>query len=129
MRRGAVVWLLLAGASAGSALAHHSFAVFFQTDKTVSVQGVVTEFRFSNPHGLIRLDVMAKDGSTQVWTAETNSPSILVRRGWARDSLKAGERITVEGWPARDGSHYLRMQKAIRENGQVIGKPLEPNAD
>ena len=129
MRHRAVVWLLISAASAGTALAHHSFAVFFQTDKTVSVQGIVTEFRFSNPHGLIRLNVVAKDGSSQAWTAETNSPSILVRRGWARDTLKVGERITVEGWPARDGSHYLRMQKAIRENGQVIGRPLNPDAD
>src|SRR5579871_892724 len=109
--------LLMMSLSAPIAFGHHSFAVFFQTDKTISVDGIVTEFRFSNPHGLIRLDVPTKDGHTEVWTAETNSPSILVRRGWSRDTLKAGERITVEGWPARNGSHYLRMQKAIRENG------------
>jgi len=120
------VWVGLMSLGAQAAFGHHSFAVFFQTDKTVSVDGVVTEFRFSNPHGLIRLDVTTKDGRTEVWTAETNSPSILVRRGWARDSVKMGERITVEGWPARNGSHYLRMQKATRENGQVIGRPLDP---
>ena len=119
-------WLLLMSLSAQSAFGHHSFAVFFETSKTIAVEGVVTEFRFSNPHGLIRLEVTTKDGRTEAWTAETNSPSILVRRGWSRDSVKAGDHITVEGWPARNGSHYLRMQKATRDNGQVIGKPLDP---
>ena len=61
--------------------------------------------------------------------AETNSPSILVRRGWTKESLKPGEKVTVQGWPARDGSHYLRMQKVMRANGEVIGRPLDPNAD
>jgi hypothetical protein len=120
---------LLACLVAGMAQAHHSFAVFFQTDKVIAVTGVVTEFRFSNPHGLIKLEVTAKDGSTETWSAETNSPSILVRRGWSKASLKAGEKITVEGWPARDGSRYLRMQKATRASGEVIGKPFDSNAD
>ena len=124
----ACAWLTVALACL-SAQAHHSFAVFFQTDKIVSVTGTVTEFRFSNPHGLIRLSVTARDGSTEVWTAETNSPSILVRRGWSKTTLTAGEKVTIEGWPARDGSRYLRMQKVSRANGEVIGKPFEPNAD
>jgi hypothetical protein len=131
MRRRASLLLLTLGAiaSAGTALAHHSFAVFFDTEKVVAVDGVVTDFRFSNPHGLIRLNVTTKDGSTETWTAETNSPSILVRRGWTRDSLKQGDRVTVQGWPARNGSHYLRMQKVTRENGQVVGKPFDPNQE
>ncbi|HXA93603.1 MAG TPA: DUF6152 family protein [Steroidobacteraceae bacterium] len=129
MRRRLLLWLLISGASAGAAFAHHSFAVFFETDRTISVDGVVTEFRFSNPHGLVRLNVTAKDGSIEVWTAETNSPSILVRRGWTRDSLKPGEHVTVQGWPARSGARYLRMLKVIRENGQVIGKPFDPNQE
>jgi hypothetical protein len=120
---------ILACLAAGLAQAHHSFAVFFQTDKTIAVTGVVTEFRFSNPHGLIKLEVTAKDGSTQAWAAETNSPSILVRRGWSKTSLTPGEKVTVEGWPARDGSRYLRMQKVTRANGELIGKPFDPNAD
>ncbi len=116
-------------AAARTAGAHHSFAVFFQTDKTVAVTGKVTEFQFKNPHGLIRLTVSKPDGSTEEWTAETNSPSILTRRGWSKDALKAGETITVKGWPARNGSHYLRMQSALRANGQPIGKAIDPNEE
>ena len=103
------------------ALAHHSFAVFFDSDRTVTVSGVVQEFRFVNPHGLIRMTVKMADGSEETWKAETNSPSILERRGWTRTSLKAGEVITVDGWPARDGTNYLRMRSVKRADGTPVG--------
>ncbi|MFO7324306.1 MAG: DUF6152 family protein [Pseudomonadota bacterium] len=113
--------LLLAGAAL-PALAHHSFAVFFDDKRSVSVTGVVEEFQFRNPHGLIRLKVKDEEGREQVWKAETNSPSIMERRGWKRDTIKPGETITVEGWPARDGSNYLRMRAARRADGTLIGR-------
>jgi hypothetical protein len=107
-----------------AAHAHHSFAVFFDADRTVTVSGTVVEFHFRNPHGLIRIRMLDKDGKEIVWKAETNSPSILERRGWARDTLKAGEVITMEGWPARDGSNYLRLRTVKRADGTVVGRPL-----
>jgi hypothetical protein len=129
-RRAFLACFICAGSFAGSqAYSHHSFAVFFQTDKTVSVTGVVTEFRFSNPHGLIRLNVTTEKGGTESWSAETNSPSILTRRGWTKESIKPGEKVTLEGWPARNGSRYLRLQKATRANGELIGRPFDANAD
>lgn len=109
-----------------SAFAHHSFAVFFDNEAgVVSVTGTVTEFSFRNPHGLIRVDVTDKDGKVVEWKAETNSPSILERRGWKRDSLKKGDRIVLEGWRARDGAPYMRMRKVTREDGTPIGIPFE----
>jgi len=108
------------------AFAHHSFAVFFDSEQgIVSVKGTVTDFNFRNPHGIIRLTVTDKDGKPVEWKAETNSPSILERRGWKRDSLKAGDEITVEGWRARDGAPYMRMRKVTRADGTVIGIPFE----
>ncbi len=112
----------------GSAWAHHSFAVFFDSQKSVTISGVVKEFQFVNPHGLIRMLVQTKGGDTEEWKVETNSPSILRRRGWSPDSIKIGEKITVEGWPARDNSHWARLKKAARADGEPIGKPLEPEA-
>lgn len=112
---------LLVAAIALPAAAHHSFAVFFDEARSVSVTGVVEEFQFRNPHGLIRLAVKGEDGKQQTWKAETNSPSVLERRGWKRDTLKAGDTITVEGWPARDGSNYMRLRAARRPDGTVLG--------
>ncbi|MEO6081444.1 MAG: DUF6152 family protein [Steroidobacteraceae bacterium] len=106
--------------------AHHSFAVFFDDARgIVSVRGVVTEFIFKNPHGIIRLNVKGKNGATEVWKAETNSPSILERRGWKKDSIKVGDQIIVEGWRARDGANYMRMRKVTRADGTPIGVPFE----
>jgi hypothetical protein len=108
------------------ATAHHSFAVFFDTDNQLrKVTGVVKEFRFTNPHGIVTLAV-AEGGHQVIWRAETNSPSILRRRGWSSDSLQVGEKITVEGWLARDGSKYLRLRSATRANGEPVGKAPTP---
>jgi hypothetical protein len=115
----AAIGLLLAS----QVLAHHSFAVFFDDTKVVTITGTVVEFRFLNPHGVIRLDVVDKSGAKQVWKAETNSPSILERRGWTRESIRAGEVLTIEGWPSRDGANYLRMRGAKRADGKAVGAP------
>ena len=111
-------------ASAGQVSAHHSFAIFFGGDKTVTVTGAVTEFTFANPHGVIAVTVKEPNGATEEWKAETNSPSILRRRGWEKDTLKVGDVITIQGWPARDGSKYMRMQK-VTKDGKVVGVPFE----
>jgi len=124
-RFAAVVALLVAASMGSAAFAHHSFAVFFDGDKTVTVSGTVTEFQFRNPHGLIRLVTKDADGKEVQWRAETNSPSILERRGWAKDSLKAGDAIKIEGWPARDGSNYMRMRKVTRADGSPVGVPFD----
>jgi hypothetical protein len=107
-----------------AAMAHHSFAVFFDSEKTVTVTGVVTQFQFVNPHGVVRLQVKNKDGVVEDWKFETNSPSILRRRGWTPQSLKEGETVTIEGWAARDNPHYGRLRSAKRANGEPIGRPL-----
>jgi hypothetical protein len=122
------VALCVALPGARSAQAHHSFAVFFDGQKSVTISGVVEEFQFVNPHGLIRLTVRTATGATEEWKVETNSPSILRRRGWGPDSIRKGETITIEGWPARDKSHWARLRKAQRANGEPIGKPFDPEA-
>ena len=121
---------LLGLALSTQALAHHSFEVFFSDDKPVtSVQGKVTGFDFKNPHGLIRIEVREPSGAVVQWKAETNSPSILERRGWSRDSLKLGDEITIEGWAARDGSRYMRLRKATRADGTTVGQVFAPQEE
>ena len=119
-----VAILAVALAAAASASAHHSFAVFFDDTRTIEITGSVTEFRFSNPHAIISLDVRNKDGAVEAWKAETNAVTLLKRRGWTKDSLKAGEVITVDGWPARDGANYMRMQTIKKADGTVLGTPV-----
>jgi hypothetical protein len=108
------------------AYAHHSFAVFFDdAHSLVTLRGNVTGFEFRNPHGVIRMTVRDAAGADVEWKIETNSPSILERRGWSKASLKFGETIAVEGWPARDGSKHMRMRKVSRADGTPVGVPFD----
>ena len=104
-----------------AAQAHHSFAAFFDPDKSVSVTGTVTEFRFTNPHGMVALDVKKADGTVEHWRAETNAPVVLVRRGWTRDAIKPGDIVTIDGWPSRDGRKYMRLRAMKDAKGKPIG--------
>ena len=98
---------------AGPAIAHHSFAVHFVADRLVKVSGVIDEFSFRNPHGLLLLTVKKEGGQAEQWRIETNSPNILRRRGWTETSIKPGDEVTVEGYPARDGSNSMRVYRVI----------------
>lgn len=112
---------LLALAVAAPAAAHHSFAVFFDETRSVRVEGTVTSFRFTNPHALIVLAVRGANGQSVEWRVETNAPVVLQRRGWTRDSLHAGDRVILDGWPSRDGRNYMRLRSATDAAGHVIG--------
>jgi hypothetical protein len=116
--------LLLA---AGIAHAHHSAPVFYKVDERASISGTVTEFRFSNPHAILKFEVVAANGEKQEWTAETTSPSILRRRGWNQESFKPGEKVKLEGMPSLDGSYLMRITRAWREDGTEIGVPPGTN--
>jgi DNA/RNA endonuclease YhcR with UshA esterase domain len=109
--------------AAATAAAHHSAALFYDLKGHSEVTGTVTEFRFANPHAVLKLDVVAEDGEIQHWTAETTSPSILRRRGWSQQSFTPGEKVRIEGLPSVDGSYLIRIQRAFREDGTEIGIP------
>jgi hypothetical protein len=103
--------------------AHHSFAVHFDDDRIISIKGVVTDFRFTNPHGRIYLTVTNASGNVEQWQAETNSPNILRHRGWSKISVMKGDIVTVEGYPTRDGSNYIRITRVLFEDGrELIGQ-------
>ena len=123
-RSGLFVALVLA---AGGAFAHHSAPVFYKVDDRATISGTVTEFRFSNPHAILKFEVVAADGEKQQWTAETTSPSIQRRRGWSQESFKPGETVKLEGMPSLDGSYLMRITRAWREDGTEIGVPPGTN--
>lgn len=124
MRATLCVVLMLA---AGAVCAHHSAPVFYKVDERATISGTVTEFRFSNPHAILKFEVVAADGEKQEWTAETTSPSILRRRGWSQASFAPGEKVKLEGMPSLDGSYLMRITRAWREDGTEIGVPPGTN--
>ncbi|MEO6040436.1 MAG: DUF6152 family protein [Croceibacterium sp.] len=122
MRAFSVIAAAALAAAAGAAQAHHSFAVFFDASKDIKITGKVTGFRFTNPHGLIVLDVADAGGKVSPWRVETNAPVVLVRRGWTRDIIKPGDVVTIQGWPSRDGRPYMRLRQAFDAKGKPIGQ-------
>jgi hypothetical protein len=87
------------------AAAHHSFAMYEPT-KTLTFKGTVKSFQWTNPHVVVWVLVQPDGGgAAQEWSFETTSPGVLTRAGWTRQSLKAGDRVSVTFSPLRDGSH------------------------
>jgi len=102
------------------AMAHHSFAVHFVSDRVITLKGTVTSFKFTNPHGIVTFNVTKEDGGVEEWRAETNSPNALRRRGWTKDSIKVGEEVEIIGFPTRDGSPYVRISKLTFADGREL---------
>lgn len=124
-----VLALSAAVLAGGPSHAHHSFTVHYDSNNVVTKEGVVVEFRFTNPHGVLMLDVTNESGEVEHWTVETTSPTFMRRFGWTADMIQPGERITVEGWASRDGSQLMRMSSATREDGTPIGRGRQAAGD
>jgi len=96
---------LMALLAAGTAAAHHSFAMFDQSQR-VTLKGTVTAFQWTNPHAFIQLAVSGASGAKEEWSIELNSPNNLKRQGWSSTSLKAGDQVTLDTFPLRDLSDH-----------------------
>ena len=117
------VKLAVIGAFLGSPLlAHHSTATNFNRNSIISVEGVVTEYKFQNPHLQILLDVTNEDGEVEHWMVEMAAKNQFVRAGWSGDEFKPGQTITVFGWEGyRERSTFLR--RAIMPDGTELVPP------
>jgi hypothetical protein len=101
------------------AFAHHGVSAYDVT-KQITLKGVVTDFQFINPHSEVRLDVTDESGHTVNWLCEAGSLNFLVRRGWSRNSLKAGDKITVMGNASKNQSPNLRLTKVTLPDGTEL---------
>ena len=111
---------LSASILSGQVLAHHSFAMFDQT-KHVSLEGVVHEFQWTNPHAWIEINVPTEEGKSERWAVELNSPNNLKRQGWKRKSLKHGDKVTIIINPLRNGKHGGLFNQVTLPDGSKLG--------
>ena len=116
--KSSVLFLL---ASCGLPLAaHHSFAAEFDDKQPVKLDGTVTKFDFMNPHSWIYLDVKGPDGAVVRWSVETGSTNALFRRGWRKDSLRAGDHVAIDAFRAKDGSHTANASQVKLPDGRQV---------
>ena len=109
------------------AFAHHSFAAEFDDKKSVTLNGIVTRYEWTNPHVYFYVDVKERNGDITSWGVEWQSPNELRRAGWTRDSLKVGDSVTVEVSSARDGSKTAGGKLVLLANGRrltPLGTPV-----
>jgi hypothetical protein len=102
------------------ALAHHSFAAEYDQKQPITLKGVVTHLDWMNPHVYFYVDVADKDGKLTHWACEAGNPNALARRGWKKDSLKAGDQITVQGFRAKDGSTTANARSITLADGKQV---------
>ena len=105
-------------ATAGSAFAHHAFSMY-DNAKYTKVTGWVKTYHWANPHTMVDFVVMV-DGKEEAWTAELSPINMLGRRGWASDSLKAGDKVDFVIHPNRENAHYGLLVSATLPNGSTF---------
>jgi len=120
MKSTSLVAALLALGLAQPALSHHSAAVFYQLDKTITVEGVVKQYSLGNPHARIFLTVKGEDGKDQDWLAEGGSRTVLLRKGWTGDEVKPGDTVKIIGNPSRDGSYVVHWETLVLADGTKL---------
>ena len=101
-------------------VAHHAFAAEFDANKPIQLDGTVTKMEWINPHAWLHIDVKKPDGKIESWMIEGGTPNTLLRRGFNRDSLKAGMVIVVDGYQAKDGSLRGNGRDLTLQNGQKL---------
>jgi hypothetical protein len=139
MRKTLSVSMTLAGLLLGMSLAvspvraHHAFAAEYDGKKQVHLEGVVTQMEWINPHTWIHIDVTDAAGKVTSWMIEGGSPNILLRRGFNKGSLEKGQKISIDGFQAKDGSYRANGSNITYPDGKKLflgssgeGNPVEP---
>ena len=112
------------------AFAHHSPAAF-EAQKTVTVTGIVKEFRWQNPHTWIEVEAANEKGVQVLWNFELTSPTYLVRSGWKSTTLKPGDKVTITGRPLKSGEAGSAIFTSVTlADGRTLGeRPARQGGD
>ena len=119
---------LFAAIFAMPVFAHHSFLSIYDQDSIETIEGVVTEVWFENPHTRVYIEATKADGSKVLWESETYPRNILVRRGWNHADLKAGDYVVLTGRRAKNGSNRVQMLTLTRPSDGWKGIGFAPDS-
>ena len=105
------------------AVAHHAFSPVYDEARTITIKGVVTEFRLINPHAMMTVDVVDPAGKHVKWTVEMAGLLSLSRHGWTNNTVAAGDQLIVTGNPTHTGSPRVFLTKMVLPNGKEMVGP------
>ena len=114
-----------------TAFAHHGSSISYQLDKTITLEGIVTEWDYRNPHPQIYFDVKDKDGTVAHWATELLSTPLMLRNlnaGWSRDTVKPKDKILLVCNPSRVAGAKACLAKELTLNGKQWPLGGGPNA-
>ena len=118
MNRKALVALFAAGMAlsvASQTYGHHSFAATYYVDRTIHIEGTVSQFLYRNPHSFLKIEAVDEKGEMQTWSIEWGGGTQLSESNVNKDTLKPGDHVIVEGNPGRDtAEHRIRMHSIVR---------------
>lgn len=119
--------LLLSGLflASTSVYAHHSFAMFDAT-KSISLNGTVKQVDYANPHVWVYLIVTNSNGQPETWGMEGGNLGGLYRMGWTKESVKPGDKITMQVHPLKDGTSGGQIIRVTTSDGRVFGRGGPP---
>jgi hypothetical protein len=102
------------------ALAHHSFAMF-ELGKDVTVDAVVKEVQFTNPHVWLQVLVTDDKGVETEWSIESGAPGMMLRNGWKPSTLKPGDKVKLTLHPLKNGNPGGSLVRVTVPDGRVLG--------
>jgi hypothetical protein len=97
---------------------HHSFAAEFDGTRAIRKTGVISKVEWTNPHSYFYIDVKEDNGNVVTWGCEGGAPIALSRRGFKKNDIKIGDTVTVDGYPAKDGSHLMDARRITLTDGR-----------
>jgi uncharacterized protein DUF6152 len=106
--------------SSSSLSAHHSFAAAYDLTKPITVKGTITRVDWGNPHISLFLNVKDKNGTVKEWGVDAASPAALAGRGLNKTSLRVGDMISVEAFPARNGKPFAAASALTLPDGRRL---------
>jgi len=119
IRTAAAVFIVLSCVTA-TAVAHHSFAAQYDDKKPIDFTGTVTKVEWMNPHVYFYVDVKDSTGKVINYAVEGAAPNGLYRQGWRKDTLKAGDTVSVSGYKAKDGSNTVNARNVKLPDGRRV---------